>query len=69
MIQFRDFTPSDAVLSAIRSLRSDDDGMEPLERSEEISEAPMVESQNRATNLMAGSSGLLTTGRYLRAKV
>ncbi len=70
MIRLRDFAPSDDVLNAIRSLRADDDGMEPLERAGEAFEEPADrESPRSVPQAIAANYDRLTTGRYLRVKV
>lgn len=70
MIRLRDFAPSDDVLNAIRSLRADDDGMEPLERDvQSFEEAAGGESPRNVPKAIGANYDRLTIGRYLRVKV
>lgn len=70
MIRMREFSPSEDVLNAIRSLRANDDGMEPLERDVENSEPSVTaETPPRSGKPHVPPYNLLTTGRYLRVKV
>lgn len=70
MIRIRDFTPSEDVLNAIRSLRANDDGVERLDRAAETPEqSATAETPRHAGSAVTPKYGLHTTGRYLRVKV
>lgn len=70
MVRIAHFTPSDDVLDAIRSLRADDDGLEPLQRETETAETFATgDASPRPNNPLIARYDFTPTGRYLRVKV
>ena len=69
MIRISQFTPSDDVLQAIRSLRADDDGLDRADRDTlEIGQPTTSESPGAAPTAARAKYDRPIVGQYLRAR-